>query len=97
MQRGSSQDSGTQRLNDFLVLFQCRNFYTPECAAVFFGNDNILGHIHQSSGQITRVSSFQGGIGQPFTGTVGRNKVFQNGQSFSEVRYNWVFNNLTSA
>ena len=55
--------------------------------AVVFPDDNVLGHVYQTAGQVTGVSGTQCGIGQTFPGTVGRNEVFQNGQAFTEVGF----------
>ncbi len=51
-----------------------------------FVDDDILGNIHQAAGQITGISSTQGGIGQTLAGAVGRDEVFLGGQAFAEVR-----------
>ena len=48
-------------------------------------NYQILRHIHQTSGQVTRVSCLQGGIGKTLTGTVGGDKVLKYVQTFTEV------------
>ena len=53
--------------------------------AVFLADDNILGHVYQTTSQVTGVSRTQCGIGQTLTGTMGRNKVIGYGQAFTEV------------
>ena len=64
--------------------------------AVIFANDYVLSNVYQTTGQVTGVSSTQCGICQTFTSTVSGNKVFQNGQAFTEVCFNRTVNNLTS-
>ena len=67
----TSQDAFIQRLYDIFVAFDCRSGQTTQCAAVLFGDYDILSHINQTTGQITCVGSLQCGIGQTFTSTVG--------------------------
>ena len=52
-------------------------------------------NVNQSSRQITGVGCTQRGIGQTFTRAVGRNEVFQNGQSLTEVGLNRDFYSFT--
>src|SRR5690606_24166457 len=54
-------------------------------AAVVLGDDEILRHVDQATGQITRVRSFQGSIGQAFTRAVRRDEVLEYVQAFAEV------------
>src|SRR5690606_40278904 len=61
--------------------------------AIIFGNDQVLGNIHQATCQVTRVSRFQRRIGQTLTSTVSGNKVLQDVQAFTEVGGNRRLNN----
>ena len=63
--------------------------------AVVFPYDNVLRHIDQTTGQITGVCRTQCGISQAFTGAVAGDKVFQNGQAFTEVRLYRTVNDTT--
>src|SRR5690606_2099781 len=56
-------------------------------AAVFLGDDRVLGHVDQTTGQVTGVGGLQGGVGQALAGAVGRVEVLQHGQAFLEVRH----------
>jgi len=47
--------------------------------------NHIMRYVNQTTSQITGISCFKGGIGKTFTGTVGRNKVLKNRQTFLEV------------
>jgi hypothetical protein len=55
-------------------------------AAIRLGDDRILRHVDQTAGQITRVGRLECGIGQALPRAVGRVEVFENGQTFLEVR-----------
>ena len=45
-------------------------------AAVFLPHDHILGHVHQTAGEVSRVGGAQGRVHQALAGPVGRNHVF---------------------
>ncbi len=49
-----------------------------ENIAVIFTHDQILGHIDQAAGQVTRVGRPKCGVSQTFAGAVRRNEVFEN-------------------
>ena len=86
-----------------LVLAGAQNIFAQAVAllhkvhahyvAIVLTYDYILSNVYQATGQITGVSSTQCGIGQAFAGTMGRNEVFQNGQAFTEVRFNRTVDN----
>ena len=54
-------------------------------AAVFIVDDDILGNVHQSTCQVTSFCRTKCGICQTFSGTMGRNKVFQSRKAFAKV------------
>ena len=58
---------------------------TRVCATVQFGHDHILGHVHQTPGQITRIRGAQRGVGQTLARAVRAQEVFQSGQPLAEV------------
>ena len=58
----------------------------PRGTAIFLGDDRVLRHVHQTTGQVTRVGGLQRGVGQTLTGAVGGVEVFEDGQAFLEVR-----------
>ena len=47
--------------------------------------DDVLGHVGQLAGQVTRVGRLQGRIGQTLAGTVRGAEVFEHRQAFAEV------------
>ena len=60
-------------------------------AAVVLADDDLLGHIHHSAGQVTGVGGTKGGIGHALTGASGGDEVLQNGQALTEVCLNGNF------
>ena len=50
--------------------------------------------VHQTAGQITRVSGTQRRVGQTLAGAVGGNEVLQNGQALAKVRLNRTVDDL---
>ena len=52
-------------------------------AAVLFADDDILRHVHQTTGQVTRVGGTQRGVSQTLTGTVRGDEVFQHRQALA--------------
>ena len=61
--------------------------------AVFFGHNQILRHVNQTTSEVTGVSRLQSRISQTLTGTVSGNKVLQYVQTFTEVSGNRGFDN----
>ena len=57
-------------------------------AAVLLADDDVLGHVDQTTGQVTRVRGVGCGIDQALTGAVGRNEVLERQQALAEVRLN---------
>ena len=84
----SAQDPLPDPLEDLSTFHECIHPNPIHRAAVFFRDDRILRHINQPSGQITRVGGLQGGISQALSGSMGGNKILQDGQAFPEVGSN---------
>ena len=55
------------------------------CAAVIFVDDDVLGNIHQTAGQITGIRCTQSGICKTFARAVCGNEVFLRRKPFAEV------------
>ena len=52
--------------------------YKPsERAAIGFGDDHVLRHVHQTAGQVTRISRLKGGVGKALTSAVRGDEVLQ--------------------
>ena len=54
-------------------------------AAVVLTHDHVLGDIHQTTGEISRVSGAQGRVHQTLAGAVGGDDVFRDRQTLAEV------------
>ena len=65
------------------------------CAAIVNLHDHVLRDIDKLAGEVTRVGSLKGRVGQTFARTVGRNEVFQDSQAFAEVRENRFLDDVT--
>ncbi|MBQ9892476.1 MAG: hypothetical protein IJM35_04905, partial [Bacteroidales bacterium] len=63
-------------------------------SAVFFGDDHIVGDVHQTAGQVTGISRLEGGIRQTLTGTVRRDEVLEHRHSFLQVGNDRVLDDL---
>ena len=72
-------------LDDLAVLADLADGDALGGAAVVLADDDLLGDIDQTAGQITRVGGTQRGIGQALPGASGGDEVFQNGQTLTEV------------
>ena len=81
-------------LAGFLDFLTARDGHATERAAVLLGDDDVVGDVDQTTGQITSVSGLQSGIGQTLTGTVRGDEVLQHGQTFLEVRQNRVLDDF---
>ena len=60
-----------------------RKYQTTASTAVVFTHDHILRNVHQTAGQVTRVSGTQRGIGKTLTSTVSCDEVLQHRQPFT--------------
>ena len=77
-------------------FFEDGHVYSARGSTIIQGDNRILGYVHQSTGEISGVCSFQRCIGKTFTGTVSGDEVFQNGQAFFEVRFDRGFDNVST-
>ena len=72
-------------LDHFLAFPDVADFQAVGGAAVLLADDDVLGDVDQTAGQVTRVGGPQRGIGQAFTGASGGDEVFEDGQAFAVV------------
>src|SRR5471032_2851790 len=91
----TAQHAVAQRLDHFTAFDHRLHQRAVGGAAIVGDDDQILGHVDQTAGQITRVRGFQRRSGQTFTSAVGRNEVLQHVQTFAEVRGDRRFDNRT--
>ena len=83
--RHATQNTITQGFDDLTTLDQRPHGDAIRGAAIVNDDHEVLGHIHQSAGQVTRVCSLQCGIGQALSCAVRRDEVLQHVQAFAEV------------
>ena len=93
---GTTEDAFAERLNDVLALLEGGGGETAEGAAVLFGDDDIVGDIDETTGEVASVGRFQSGIGETLTGAVGRDEVFEHRKTLLEVGDDGVFDNLVA-
>ena len=92
----TSQDTFVQRSDGFIVVLQSRTNQPAECAAVFFIDNHIVRHVHQTTGEVSGIRRLQSGIGKTLTGTMGGDEVLQHRQTFLKVGKNRVLDDLTA-
>ena len=95
--RGTTQQFFAQGDDDVFTFLEGRGGQAAEGAAVLSGDDDIMSHVDQTTGEVTSVSGLKSGIGQTFTGTVGGDEVLQHGKAFFKVRNNGVLNNFVAS
>ena len=82
----ATENTIAKRLDDFTTFDEGADDKTVLGAAIVLNDDQILRHIDQTTGQVTRVGGLKRGIGQTLTGTVRRDEVLKHVQTFTEVR-----------
>ena len=63
--------------------------------AIVLAHDDVLRHVDQTTGQVTRVRRTKGGVGQTLSGAVRVDEVLQHGQTFTERRLDGARDELT--
>ena len=90
----AAKDALTQRGDNLVAVFEGSADQSAQCAAVFFGDDDVVRDVDETAGQVTGVGRLQGGVGQTLAGTVRRDEVFEHRHALLEVRENRVFDDL---
>ena len=88
------QAAADEVLVDVALLVVQRVRHAVGGAAVDLADDDVLGHVHQTAGQVARVGGTQRGVGQTLTGAVRGDEVLQNGQALAEVRLDRAVDDL---
>src|SRR3569623_657236 len=83
---GTAQHALTQRLDHIAAFDQGHLQDAVAGAAVVLGDHEVLRHVHETAGQVTRVGGLERGVGETFTCAVGRDEVLQHVEAFAEVR-----------
>ena len=88
---GTPQNTVTQGFNDLAAFNDGAHLVAAVRAAILFGDNQILRHIDQTPGQVTRIRCFQCSVRQTFSGAVGGDEVLQHVQPFTEICGDWRF------
>ena len=72
LERDAADDAVAQRLDDFARLDDRARLDAVHRAAVDLVDDDVLRHVDQTTGQVTRVGRLQRGVGQTLTRAVYR-------------------------
>ena len=72
------------------------NPHTAGRATVQFLDDQFLGHVDETTGQVAGVRGTQSGVTETLTGTVRRDEVLEDREAFAEGRLNRTRNHLTA-
>ena len=71
-------DDSLGKIDNFLVAFINRaDDDTVHCPTVFHIDNDILGSVDQLAGQVARIRRLQRGVGQTFSGAVGRDEILE--------------------
>ena len=96
MDGGTSEQFFTKGDDNVFTFLEGCGGQSAEGTAVFGGNDDIVGHVDETTGEVTSVSSFKSGIGKTFTSTVGRDEVLKHGEAFFKVGDNGVLDDFVA-
>src|SRR5690606_22067966 len=86
LERDATEDALPERRHDLAALFELRHPDAVERLAVVLGDDRVLRHVDETTGQITRVRRLERGVREALTRTVRRDEVLENRQTLAEVR-----------
>ena len=86
LERDAADDAVAKRLDDLTRFHDRACIDAVHGAAVVLVDDDVLRHVHQSTGQIARVGGLQRGVGKTLARAVGGDEVLHDGEPFAEVR-----------
>jgi len=81
-------------VRDLVALGDDSDFDALLRSALVLGDDQVLGHVDESTGQVAGVGGLERRIGQTLSRTVGGDEVFENRQAFLEVGLDGVLDGL---
>ena len=84
-ERHAAHDAVAQRLDDFARFDDRLHVDAFGGAAVVFGDDHVLRHVHQAARQVAGIGRLQRRIGQTLAGAVRGDEVLQHVEAFAEV------------
>ena len=93
--RSTTVDTHWKCCHFFVAVKDRTNSDAVDSTTVALVNDHILRNVYELTSHVTGVSSLKRCIRKSFTRTVSRNEVLKYGKTFTEVRSNWAFDDLT--
>ena len=81
----ATEDALGEGADDLVAVFEGGADESAEGAAVFFVDDDVVGDVDKTAGEVSGVGGLQGGVGQTLTGTVGGDEVLEHGHAFLKV------------
>ena len=79
---------------DVAAVLEVGELHAVHRAAVMFGDDDVLYHVHETTGQITGVGRLEGGVGKTLACAVGGGEVLQHRQPLTEGGGDGRFNDF---
>src|SRR5690554_3331304 len=90
-ERNTTEYAISKSFDNFAALVKCSEIDTVERTAIEFVNDTVVRDVDQTTSEVTGISRFKSRIRETFSSTMRRSKVFENGQTFTEVSGNRGF------
>ena len=81
----AADDAVAERLDDLAGFNDGRDVDAFDGFAVAFADDDVLGHVDETTGEVAGVSGFEGGIGEALARAVRGDEVLEHGEAFTEV------------
>jgi hypothetical protein len=85
MQGRAAQHARRELHLDVAGLDEVADLQAVHGAAVDLGDDHVLGHVHQTAGQVAGVGRLEGRVGQALSGAVGGDEVLKHREAFAEA------------
>src|SRR5206468_1687755 len=82
----TAQDALAHRLDELAAFHQRAERNAVHGAAVVLGDDGVLRHVDEATGQVPGVGRLQRRVGEALAGAVRGDEVLQHGEAFTEVR-----------
>ena len=92
--RSTAEDTFAETLYNLILVLDGGCDKSAERTAVFFCNDHVVRHVHQTPCQVTCIGGLEGGIGKTFTCTVRGDEVLEHRHTFLKVGDDRVLDDL---
>ena len=84
--RHAADDAVAQRLEDVAPFHDGVDGDAVEGLAILFGDDDVLRHVDQAAGEVSRVGGLERRVRETLARAVGGDEVLQHREAFAEVR-----------